>query len=71
MTEAEESGVLATQAEIACLAALIRCVRIASENGQPSSLIDSALASCEDVATAMADRMDLIPGISGAPERAS
>jgi len=64
MNAVEQSGVLATQAEVACLTALLRCVRIASENGQPSTIIESAIAACEDVAKGIADRMDTIPGLS-------
>lgn len=63
MIAAEQQGVLATQAEVASLSALLRCVRIASENGQPSTLIDSAIAACEDVASGIADRMDKIDGL--------
>jgi hypothetical protein len=63
MIAAEQQGVLAVQAEVACLGALLRCVRVASENGQPSTLIESAIAACEDVATGIADRMDKIEGL--------
>lgn len=63
MIGTEQQGVLAVQAEVACLGALLRCVRVASENGHPSTLIESAIAACEDVATGIADRMDKIDGL--------
>ena len=68
MNSGEREGVLQMQAEIASLGALLRCVRIAAENGQPESLIASALASCEDVATSLVDRIDDIPGLNDARE---
>jgi len=69
MIATEQQAVLATQAEVATLGALLRCVRIASENGQPSSIIESAIAACEDLATSIADRMDTIPGLSTNADR--
>ena len=63
MIAAEQQGVLAVQAEVACLGALLRCVRVASENGHPGTLIESAIAACEDVAIGIADRMDKIDGL--------
>ncbi len=69
MIRHEQEAVLATQAEVGSLSALILCVRIASENGQPGTLIETALAACEEYATSIADRMDAIPGLYPKAER--
>lgn len=52
-----------SQVEVGCLSALLHCVRIAAANGLPSGMIESALTSCKDIATGIADRMDSIPGL--------
>jgi len=63
MIAAEQQDVLVAQAEVACLSALLRCVRIASETGQPTTIIESAIAACEDISSGIADRMDKISGL--------
>ncbi len=69
MIRTEQEAVLAVQAEVGCLSALLRCVRTAAESGLPSSLIESAISSCEDLATGIADRIDAIPGLYPKAER--
>lgn len=71
MNRPEQNAVSNIQAEIACLAALLRCVRVASESGQPQTVTESAMSCCEDVATAIADRMEDIPGLNSAPEKSA
>lgn len=68
MKRHEQNAVASTQADVSCLGALLKCVRVASESGQPQALIESALSTCEEIATAIAERMENIPGFNSPAE---